>query len=409
MKIRFLGGANEVGGLGMVLETNGTKMLFDYGITPSDPPKYPLAAPPVDIAMLTHGHADHSGMMPWLCRRYHNLRVLSTSMTRDISLLLANDSIKICNSEGYVSPYDIEDVKQAGGHYDAIKYHDSEDLGDTEVSFHSAGHIPGSTMFEVNGERTLLFTGDINTVHTRLIDGAKPVKCDVLAIESTYAGREHENRSKTELAFLEKIDEVVNRGGLAIVPAFAVGRTQELLLLLSETGYDVWLDGMGRVVTYMMIDEPSYICSPKKLRKALASVNFARNESSRKQALKGEVIITTSGMLDGGPVLRYLQYISNDPKSAVLLTGYQVEGTNGRLLRDSGVIDIQGFKQKVNCEVKFFDFSSHAGHSELIKFIGACSPEEVILYHGDNREVIAEKLRGEYKVHVPFVDETLEI
>jgi putative mRNA 3-end processing factor len=193
------------------------------------------------------------------------------------------------------------------------------------------------------------------------------------------------------------------------VPAFAVGRTQELLLLLSETGYDVWLDGMGRIVTYMMIDEPTYIRSPKKLRKALAAVKFARNESSRKQALKGEVIVTTSGMLDGGPVLRYIRYIGNDPKSAILLTGYQVEGTNGKLLLDSGTIDIQGFRQKVNCEVMSFDFSSHAGHSDLIKFIDACSPEDIILYHGDNRECIVEKLRDKYRVYTPFIGETLEI
>lgn len=408
MKIKFLGGAEEVGRLGMVLETEGGRVLFDYGLTPSDPPKYPQPATNIDVTFLTHGHTDHSGMIPWLCRRNSGMPVQSTSMTRELSTLLAYDNIKVNNYEGYPSQYNAEDVKRAHIQYDEIEFGETNEFGGAKIKYHSAGHIPGATMFEVDDGRKLLFTGDINTIDARLVAGAKPVKCDILAIETTYSGREHPGRPDTERAFLNKVEDVVDRGGLAVVPAFAVGRTQEMLMLLSGEGYDVWLDGMGLKVTYMMLDDPNYISSPKKLRKALSEARFARGEVGRRQALKADVIVTTSGMLDGGPALRYINRIKDHEESAILLTGYQVEGTNGRLLLDKKMLDFSGSRQKVNCEVAFFDFSSHAGHGELLKFIDGCSPEEVILYHGDNRIPIADAIRSRYKVHMPFAGETLE-
>ncbi|HLE53683.1 MAG TPA: MBL fold metallo-hydrolase, partial [Thermoplasmata archaeon] len=123
-------------------------------------------------------------------------------------------------------------------------------------------------------------------------------------------------------------------------------------------------------------------------------VHVVRNPKERDLALKGEVIVTTSGMLDGGPVLRYLEAIREDPKSAILLTGYQVEGTNGRRLVDEGVIDLWGVDVDINIEWQKFDFSAHAGHDDLVRFIEACDPQRVVLMHGENRELLAEALDG---------------
>jgi putative mRNA 3-end processing factor len=106
-------------------------------------------------------------------------------------------------------------------------------------------------------------------------------------------------------------------------------------------------------------------------------------------------------MLDGGPVLWYLEQIKEDPRSAILLTGYQIPGTNGRQLLEHGAIDIKGVKERINCEVKYFDFSAHAGHSELVKFAKDCKPEKIVLFHSDNRDVLAEELKDFAEVYLP--------
>jgi len=249
-------------------------------------------------------------------------------------------------------------------------------------------------MFEVNGAETSLFTGDLHTLTTDLVWGAKPVACDTLFIESTYAGRQHPERLKSEHAFLRKIEQVVNRGGLALVPSFAVGRTQDVILTLAKARHEVWLDGMGKKVNSIYVENPEYIKSVKALRKAMHHVSVVRGPRDSEMAVQGEVIVTTSGMLDGGPVLRYLEKIREDPRSAVLLTGYQVEGTNGRRLIEEGVIDLYGVTVDIKCEWQKFDFSAHAGHDELVRFIEACDPRRVVLMHGENRQILAEALEG---------------
>ena len=165
---------------------------------------------------------------------------------------------------------------------------------------------------------------------------------------------------------------------------------------------------MGKTVTKHYLDMDEYLRSGKNMTRAFNQVNVVHSKHGRKLAMKGEVIVTTSGMLDGGPVITYLNMMKSNPKNAVLLTGYQVEGTNGRKLMDSGMIEISGANEKINCQVKFFDFSAHAGHKELLKFIQDCKPENVILCHGDNREIIANELQDDYNVILPENNEVIE-
>ena len=393
MDIQFLGGASEVGRLGMVLKRGPTSMLFDYGLLPRDPPLYPIPAPPVDAMFVSHSHLDHSGMIPWVTRR-EDIDVVMTPPTADVVDLLLADSLKIADAEGYDAPFDDRDLKAARRHYRTIDFADNVDVGELEVTAHPAGHIPGATMYEVNGTETLLFTGDLHTLTTDLVWGAKPVKCDTLVIESTYAGRQHPERLKSEHAFLRKIEQVVNRGGLALIPSFAVGRTQDVILTLAKSRFEVWLDGMGKKVNQIYLEHPEYLRSVKRLRQAIHRVKEVHSRHGAGLALDGEAIVTTSGMLDGGPVLRYIERIREDPKSAILLTGYQVEGTNGRRLVEEGVIDMYGVTVDIKCEWQKFDFSAHAGHDDLVRFIEGCDPQRVVLMHGENREILAEALEG---------------
>ncbi len=401
LKFRFIGGASAVGNLSLYVEMDGLRMLFEHGMTPSKPPDFVPPAPEVDAAFLTHSHLDHSGTFPRVARDM-DIPVFATPPTVVTTPLLLYDTLKIARIEGHDVPFDRNDVLLLDESFHEVHYGKYEEIGPVSFTPHNAGHIPGSAMYEVNGSRSFLFTGDIQTVNTHLVWGCRPVKTEVLFVESTYAGREHPPRDEVERAFIEKIHEVVvDRGGKVIVPAFAVGRTQELLLVLAKLDYDMWLDGMGRTVNNIFLQNPEYLRSARKLKKARRRFNVVSRSSDRKRAMDGDVIVTTGGMLEGGPALHYINRLKDDEKSAILLTGYQVEGTNGRLLMDEGVLDLYGRRERIRMEVCFYDFSAHAGHSELVDFIRKCDPEVVVLCHGDNREALAEELRGEYKVMVP--------
>src|SRR5881396_2267767 len=158
-------------------EEGPTSLLFDYGLLPRDPPQYPLPAPPVDGMFISHAHLDHTGMIPWVTRR-QDVDVVLTPPTADVADLLLQDSLKIADAEGFDAPFDDGDLRTARRRFRTIDFGDNVDMGEVEVTAHPAGHIPGATMFEVNGAETSLFTGDLHTLTTDLVWGAKPVACD---------------------------------------------------------------------------------------------------------------------------------------------------------------------------------------------------------------------------------------
>ncbi|HID74272.1 MAG TPA: MBL fold metallo-hydrolase [Thermoplasmata archaeon] len=398
MKIKFLGGASEVGRLGMLFSRSDRRILLDYGMLPTTPPQVPRPAPPVEATLLTHAHLDHSGMIPWVTRRC-GCPVWATEATAAVSHILASDSQKIADAEGYDAPFSPSDVDHARELYDLMEFGEVREWDGVEVEALFAGHIPGATMFRLRGDREVVFTGDISVADSLLIGGTEPVSTDVLIIESTYASREHPERRALIGDFLEKVDEVVERGGHVIVPAFAVGRSQEILMMMAHTGYEVWFDGLGRTIADLYLDMPRFLKEPGALRRAMREARWVRNPSDRKRALQGDVIVTTSGMLDGGPVLEYANQM-NSPDNAILLTGYQVEGTNGRLLVEERALDIAGAKVPIRAEVVQYDFSAHAGHSELISFIERSDPDLVVLMHGDDREALARDLT-DHRVLLP--------
>jgi putative mRNA 3-end processing factor len=418
MKLKFLGGADVVGRLGMLLNNKGANLLFEYGMKPIKPPEYPTAAPPVETAFLTHCHIDHSGMIPWLCGKY-GTKVYTTPSTIGVCELLMNDTLKVADSEGYPRPFQPKDIEVTMKHcFRPMKYGDVLDVAGFEVESHSAGHVPGAAMYELRGDNTTVFTGDLHTHNTNLTWGAHPIKCDNLIIEATYAGRLHPDRKKEEQKLIERVKETVEGGGKAIIPCFAVGRTQEVMLILKDLKYDMWVDGMGKTVNRLYLEQPEYIRSERDLRQAKRRFNEVRGAAMREKAMQGEVIVTTGGMLDGGPVIRYLQQERDNPRSSVLMTGYQVDGSNGRRLIDSGAIDVRRpgsvmeevpESMRVACQVQQFDLSAHADHNELLKFIRACNPENVVLMHSDNRPALAKDLENEFKVYMPMTDQEFEL
>ncbi|MCA1819877.1 MAG: MBL fold metallo-hydrolase, partial [Halobacteriales archaeon] len=302
------------------------------------------------------------------------------------------------------------------GLYHAMDFHHPQPMGKFTMRFHSAGHIPGASQMELTGPNgTLVFTGDLYTKAQRLVMPAKQTKADVLFMESTYAGREHPPRDQVEKDFRGFCHDVSERGGVTIAAAFAVGRAQEIAMVLAGEGLDVWLDGMGRDVARIYAQHPTYLNDFRAYERALGGVKFIRNHRGRSVALQeADVIITTGGMLDGGPVLYYLDHLRNDTKSGIALTGYQVHGTNGWRLREQGVLDFDTREpgksiHKVNCEVRHFDFSAHAGHADLVKFARGTGAKDVVLFHGDQREALVGDLSDFATVHLPVRGEHFTI
>jgi len=200
---------------------------------------------------------------------------------------------------------------------------------------------------------------------------------------------------------------------VAVVPAFASGRGQDVIRILHKAApqLEVHYDGMGTRVTQVWMDCPELIHEPKALKKAWHWCRRVRSKSDRKKALDADVIVTTSGMLDGGPAIWYINRLRHDPANAILLTGYQAEGSGGRMLLDERKLPIWGKKTPVELEVTQFSLSNHAGHKELVDFAKACSPEHVIIFHADKGPAmaLAADLESEMKVHIPENGETIVI
>jgi putative mRNA 3-end processing factor len=265
----------------------------------------------------------------------------------------------------------------------------------SSLEFFDAGHISGSALSKLSlGEKEFLYTGDFRVKETRLHSGAdlKVGHVDYCVIEGTYGNRLHPERQHSEKHFVESVQEIVENGGWALVPAFAVGRSQEVVDILNEynLGVPIYLDGMCQKAANILLKYPDYLKNPFYLKKALDNVEWIKNDRMRAKAMKQpSVIVTTSGMLTGGPIMQYVKRLYKNKDSKIFLTGYQVEGTPGRTLLETNKLPIDGAVLDIEMQVEKFDFSAHADQAEMILALKKWSPEKVIIVHGD-RKVILE-------------------
>ena len=351
------------------MKTEKTQILLDYGVMMDHEPGFPMHVPPreVDAIILTHSHLDHSGAVPVFYIQERK-PVYGTRLTFDLSQILISDFIHLSS---YYLPFEFLELRSMMKSCVHVDYRDQKTVGDINFKLLDAGHIPGSAqaLIETQGKRAL-FTGDLNSLETRLLPAADMDygELDAMIIESTYADADHPERKTLEKEFVDDVTEVVENGGTVLVPAFSVGRSQEIACILAahHFEYPVMIDGMAREVSRVMLNYPNYIRDPRLFQDAANSSNWADGWRDRRLATKRPgAIISPAGMLKGGPAMFYVSKIGKKADNAVFLVSYQIPGTPGKELLEKGRCVIDGKMRKVKSKVKHFDFSSHCGASEL--------------------------------------------
>jgi metallo-beta-lactamase family protein len=446
VELHFLGAAGEVTGSKCVMKTHGKRILIDCGLFQGEKSSREKNWAPtdrelegIDAVVLTHAHLDHSGYLPRLVRGGYRGRIFCSSGTRDLLSIMLYDSAHIqeedaeyANRSGYshhkpAEPlYTVRDVQQTIPLVEALPFHTWHTVvPGVEVELTRAGHIIGSSTlrFRIKAhgkEQFITFSGDVGHGRQQTIAGPDPLSpTDVLILEGTYGNREHPPEDT-----LTRMEEVLTRarkqGGVVVIPSFAVGRAQEVLFLirlLEDQGrlepMPVLLDSpMSTEATQIYLEHPED--HPPNLSFEKKARNFFPNrfelvrssqESIEVTSRKGPmVLISASGMLQGGRVLHHLKTRLPDPRNVVLFVGYQSEGTKGWFLKNhgkkEGSLRIHHEPVPVRASIEAIEsLSAHGDARDLLTWIksGARLPREIILNHGtpEATEAFSRKIRGE--------------
>ncbi len=418
ISIKILGSGREVGRAAIAVGNGEKYVLMDYGVnfSENDEPQLPQHIRPSDVVAvaISHAHLDHIGAAPFLYTSAV-LPTLMTSITKELGEIMIKDFLKL---SGYYLPFEQVDLDTLLDNVIEVSYNKEYVFNDFTLRFINAGHIPGSSMIltEFNGVR-VLYTGDVNTIDTRLVEGATTngLEADILIIEGTYGNSVHPPREEIEKEFIESVKEVIESGGNVLVPAFSLGRSQEILSLIAEKlpGAHVYYDGMVRLISEIMISHPEFINRYDLLAKAVQSFRSVKNSGERRRITKskGNIVISSAGMLKGGPAQYYLKKLGNNRKNAVFMVSYQAHGTPGRNLLEFG--KPKENSEEIKARVQWFDFSSHAGMDGLLNLAKSLKNlKKIILVHSDEHVGLEfkerlEEIVGEENVYFPLNGETL--
>ncbi|ADM28347.1 beta-lactamase domain protein [Ignisphaera aggregans DSM 17230] len=410
IEITVLGAGREVGRAAIHVKNlkDESAVLLDYGVSfdEEDRPLFPLAVSPSKLkaVLVTHAHLDHVGAVPFLYISARPLLIMSR-LTAKLSKLMIEDMIKI---SGYFLPYEYPELIAMLENVKPIEIGETLEIDNIRIESINAGHIPGSIMFKITmGEKSILYTGDINTIDTRLIKGLKPqnIDADILIIESTYGLYDHPERSRVEELFIDTVKSVIEDGGNVLVPAFSLGRAQEILTLLIERlpNANVYYDGMAKEILNILLEHREYINRYDLLLKVYERFIAVDKTTLRKKICKegGNIIVAPAGMLKGGPALYYIRRLGDNPRNAIILVSYQAPSTPGRKLLTNGVIEEGG--SRIRAKLYWFDFSSHAGSTGLFNVVKSIkNVEKVLLVHGNDDSIYTLGYRIKDELGIEF-------
>ncbi|MBS1960611.1 MAG: MBL fold metallo-hydrolase [Bdellovibrionales bacterium] len=433
MKLTFLGGAQTVTGSKTLFEYGKTRILVDCGLFQGlkelrlrNWDALPIDASAIDAVVLTHAHLDHSGYLPVLNARGFRGKIYCSAPTRELSRLILLDSAKLseedadfANREGYskhrpaLPIYDRKAVQEVMERFHAVPSGKWISIGpEVKIRLSPSGHILGSTFVEIEaGGKRVVFSGDVGRKHPTLYDSpVRLERADTVVVEATYGDRNHlEESASIDRRLIEAVRETHSRGGHVLIPAFSVGRVQEILYRLSTLKrrrelpeIPVYLDSpMGIEATRIFTEFPAWHRLEREEVDRLCKTAIAVKSRSESIRIMREdapaIVIAGSGMLAGGRILHHLAARIGDPRSTVLLVGYQAAGTRGRLLQDgASEVKMHGRYFPVRARIATIPgLSAHGDQSDLLDFVRGFEtpPKRIFLNHGEPQALDALRVK----------------
>src|SRR3989338_2354982 len=397
-EIEVLGSGREVG-RSAILVSGKKRVMMDFGVKiEPEPPKYPPTEK-VDAAIISHAHLDHVGAAPLLFKKGKH-PIYMNDVTLELGSMLIKDSMKVARNEGFGTPFDKTDVKRMVKNTKIVRYNEKFNIGDFSCTLWDSGHIPGSSSILLDGRKKIFYTADIQSRPSNLLGACKlPDKVDILITESTYGTKNQAPRKSEEKRLLEAVEETIENNGVALMPVFAVGRAQEVMLILKEYADKIALDGMAKIASEIIGEYGSYIKNPNGFRALLKRVKFIRTNEERAAAIKKyPIIIASAGMLGGGPAVRYLKEMQSLKDSKVLFTGFLVEDSPGRNLIETRAFENSEERFSVHADLQQIGLSAHADRTGLMDIIKRTKPETVICVHGDKCQEFAKDIEKEFNI-----------
>lgn len=430
IRLTALGGFREVGRSCILMQTRDSNILLDVGLNVGNPiDRFPFFEVPefsirdLDAVIISHAHLDHCGLVPFLYKYGYRGPVYCTLPTRNLSTMLQLDFIQICEKEGNPPPYSKRDVKQTVLHTIPLSWGKVTDIApDIKLTLHNSGHILGSSMIHLHfgkGGYNFVYTGDFKFQKTRLLEKAnvKFPRVESLLIESTYGGPQDRipSRQESERELRQILNTTLKRGGKVLIPVLAVGRAQELIIVLEEyvskgliDKVPIFLDGLISEATAIHTANPDFLSSDLKEKILHQGKNpflsdyfsTVSSQDERLDIVQGGpcIILATSGMLIGGPSVQYLRALAEDSNNSLIFVSYQVQKTLGSRLqkgfREFQYVDAKGRTQLVKVNLKIFTlegFSGHSSRSQISQFLRRIQPRPklVIVNHGEESKCIS--------------------
>ena len=442
VRATFLGAAREVGRSAILLQTPQSRVLLDCGIAVGGAKPFPYLEvsefniQTLDAIVISHAHMDHIGLAPLLYEYGYRGPIYMTRPTRDTGVMLQMDYIGICQREGKSVPYSSKGIEEMLKHCIVLEYDEVTDITpDIRITLSNAGHILGSASIHLHigdGLYNILYTSDIKYENSKLYDRASTdyTRVEGLIIESTYGINDLVPYKLGVAKTMEKIGEVIARGGKVLIPAFASGRAQELIAIITESDLNVpiYLDGMIWDSTAIHTAYPEFFSRTMQNRilykdkdpfqdPRLKAIGSGRERQQVFASNEPCIVLATSGMLIGGPAIEYLKNFAPDEKNLLLFVGYQGEGTLGRRIQKGWKYlpsdgDEKGLELKLEIDTAE-GLGGHADRRQLFSFINDLKtrPKKIIVNHGDNIacSTFARAIHKEFRIETiaPRVLETV--
>jgi KH/beta-lactamase-domain protein len=436
-----LGGVKQVGRSCFVVVTPETKVMLDCGLNPGEMSgldAYPrldwfnFDLGDLDAVVISHAHIDHQGFLPTLFKYGYRGPVYCTEPTLPLMILLQTDSVKIANSNGTYLPYASRDVNEVIKHCITLPYGKPTDISpDVTITLNNAGHIMGSATVHLNisGAHNILYSGDYKYARTQLLDSAVSMypRVETLITESTYGNTTDvmPDQQSVYRGFTESINKTLMDGGKVLLPVPAVGRAQEIMLVMAKEMKEgrliespIYIEGMISEASAIHMSYAHYLGSD--VRKSVSQgINPFQSEyftvisgyGKRDDILSDEnpaIVMATSGMLEGGPSVEYFKELAPDPKNKIMFVSYQINGTLGRRVLDGAMSEVSMMDKSgkvkvvpVRCQTQKIDgFSGHSDFNQILNFVSRIRPKRVLVNHGEKSksENVASAIYSRLKI-----------